>query len=336
MSAKRVSAPAWPAGTAGHEMTAHFPVARCGQTVKQVQEMVRAGIHSYDTIIYIYVVDDERHLVGVLSIQELFGRKASQDIAKACNRKNLATAHPWSRREKIAYLALTRNLKAIPVIDKEGMLVGMLPPDALMRILHREMHEDVLHMAGIHHRGVHHEQEFDNILKISVWSSLRHRLPWLCLGMGGGLIAAQVIGFFEATLEQNVLIAAFIPLVVYMSSAVGIQMEAFIIRDLAMDRRLPFHRYFLRQLVIIFCMALFLAMSGAGISFLLHGQSEISLVLGVSLFIAILSSINTGLLIPYILSRFRMDPANASGPTATIIQDLTTVIIYFMVATVLL
>jgi magnesium transporter len=233
-------------------------------------------------------------------------------------------------------MALRRNIKAVPVIERDGRLLGVLSPDALLHILYREMQDDTLHMAGIHHRGVHHEQIFDNILQISVWRSLLHRFPWLLLGLLGGIAAASIIGLFEATLQQHLLLAAFIPLLVYMSDAVGTQMEAFIIRDLAIDQRLRFGRYFLRQLSIIACLGfvfgglLFLAIAG------LYGEFQIAVVLGFSLFVGIISSVFTGLIIPYLFSRFRMDPANASGPTATIIQDLMTVVIYFSVATILL
>lgn len=317
-------------------MVHDLPVARVGNTVGEVRESILTRIHSFSSIIYVYVVDEEGHLIGVLSIRELFEGRKDATIESVCIREDVASVHAGDACERVAYLALRRNIKAIPVIDAERTLLGVIPPDALLRILYREMHEDQLHMAGIHHRGVHHEQGLDSILTISLGRSLLHRLPWLFLGMLGGLLAAKIIGSFEQTLEGNLLLAAFIPLVVYMSSAVGLQMESFIIRDLALDRRLPFHRYFVRQFLIIACMAAILAGLGFLSSFALHGQSDVSLVLGVSLFAAILSSLLTGLLIPYVFSRFRMDPANASGPTATIVQDLLSITIYFAVATSML
>jgi magnesium transporter len=326
----------WPARSAGREMIHDVPVARAGQTVAQVKAMIQTHIRKFSTIIYVYVVDDENHLIGLLSIRELFEQKPSAEIRSVCTRRNLVSVHPWHPRERIAYLALARNLKAVPVIDKAGELLGVVPPDALLRILHVEMHEDQLHMAGIHHRGVHHEQMFDNILKISVWRSLLHRFPWLLLGLGGGLLAAGVIGFFEETLHKTLLLAAFIPLIVYMSDAVGTQMEAFIIRDLAMDRKLRFGAYFLRQFLIVAALGIAfgaLLFVSAG---LFYGDIRLAGVISFSLFAAIVSSVFTGLIVPYLFSRIRFDPANASGPTATIIQDLLSVIIYFSVATLLL
>ncbi|MEK7136959.1 MAG: magnesium transporter, partial [Patescibacteria group bacterium] len=155
-------------------------------------------------------------------------------------------------------------------------------------------------------------------------------------GLIGGLIAARIIANFETTLEQNLILAAFIPLIVYMGDAVGTQMEACIIRDLALDAYLPFRRYFFRQLLIIgtigilFGITIFIAAS------LFFRNAGIGQVLGIALTAAIISSVFTGLLIPYFASKLRLDPADASGPIATIIQDILSITIYFAVATALL
>jgi magnesium transporter len=149
-------------------------------------------------------------------------------------------------------------------------------------------------------------------------------------------MAAGIVGSFEETISQHLVLAAFIPLIVYMADAVGTQMEAFIIRDLAMHPRLPFRRYVLRQLSIIVLIGVLTSTLLYTGSLLVYRQAMVSLVLGVSLFAAIISSVLTGLIIPYAFGRFRMDPANASGPIATIIQDLLSVFIYFLVASTLL
>jgi magnesium transporter len=185
------------------------------------------------------------------------------------------------------------------------------------------------------HRIVQRYKE-DNVLRLPFWQSVRHRFPWLLLGLFGGVMAAGIVGSFEETISQHLVLAAFIPLIVYMADAVGTQMEAFIIRDLAMHPRLPFRRYVLRQLSIIVLIGVLTSTLLYTGSLLVYRQAMVSLVLGVSLFAAIISSVLTGLIIPYAFGRFRMDPANASGPIATIIQDLLSVFIYFLVASTLL
>jgi magnesium transporter len=161
-------------------------------------------------------------------------------------------------------------------------------------------------------------------------------LPWLAAGMLGGILIAKIIGRFEATLSENLILAAFIPLIVYMSDAVGTQMEAFIIRDLATDPGLNFFRYLFRQISIVLIIGLIISAGLFAVSNFFHGDMEISLVLSISMLAAIMSSVITGLCVPFLFSKLSFDPANASGPLATIIQDTLSVFIYFTVATALL
>lgn len=176
----------------------------------------------------------------------------------------------------------------------------------------------------------------DDVLKMPIHKSIAHRLPWLVLGMVGGVLAADIVESFEKILEQNIILAAYIPLIVYMSDAVGTQMEAFAIRDLALHSHLKFLRYFLRQLVVVTIMGAALSTLLLGYSWMRHDDRHISIVLGVSLYAAIMTSLITGLLIPYIFRKMRLDPANASGPIATIIQDIFSVLVYFFVASKIL
>jgi len=180
------------------------------------------------------------------------------------------------------------------------------------------------------------DERIDNIMRLKVGTSVRHRLPWLVLGLLGGLLAAQIIGAFETTLTKNLLLASFIPLVVYISDAVGTQMESFVIRDIAIHKGINFFKYFLKQFVIVTIMAVILAAGLYVIILFLHGDSNLSLAVTLSMFFAIESSIFTGIILPILFRRLNLDPANASGPIATIVQDLLSVTIYFLVAARLL
>jgi magnesium transporter len=123
---------------------------------------------------------------------------------------------------------------------------------------------------------------------------------------------------------------------VYMADAVGTQMEAFIIRDLAVNPALDFFQYLLRQFIIVCLIGLITSGLLLAISTLLYGDLKVAVVLALSLFIAIASSVVTGLVIPFLLGRLKQDPANASGPIATIVQDILTVTIFFLIASWLL
>jgi magnesium transporter len=159
----------------------------------------------------------------------------------------------------------------------------------------------------------------------------------LVLGLLGGLLAAQIITGFEETLSQNLLLASFIPLVVYISDAVGTQMESFVIRDIAIHKGgIHFFKYFSKQFVIVTIIGLILAVGLYGITSVIHSNPKLSLAITLSMFFAIESSIFTGIILPVLFRRMRLDPANASGPIATIVQDILSVTIYFLVASNLL
>jgi len=313
-------------------MTTHVPLATPDQTIGEVQECIREHMRGIETVNYVYVVDDQRTLVGVLSVKDLFRHHATVKVRDIWKTHPLVTVRPASHQERVASLALQHNIKAVPVVDHDHRMLGVIPSDAILSILRKESHEDLLRLGGVHHRGAF----VDNILNLSLLQSLTHRLPWLIVGLFGGIAAAKLISGYEATLQEELLLAAFLPLIVYMSSAVGTQMQAFIIRDLSIDRQLPFAKYFFRQTGVVFFIAVFTAGLLFATTLFLHGNTQLSGVLAVSLVASVLSSLLTGLLIPYGFSRVQMDPANASGPVSTIVQDLLSILIYFTVATSLL
>ncbi len=161
---------------------------------------------------------------------------------------------------------------------------------------------------------------------------IRTRVLWLLIGLGLSLGIAEVIKTFDSTLEQNLLLVSFIPLVVYMSDAAGTQMEAIIIRGLHTKGKFHFMKFIGHQAVVVSAVALIIgAVSGIAVT-LLHNSSELGLVIGISLVIGIMTSLFTGSLLPYFFWRLHNDPAEAGGPIATVIQDFLSVIIFFSAA----
>ncbi len=313
-------------------MTASVPTARADQTLGEVHEQIIREMKGIETINYVYVLDGARKLIGIFSIKDLYRFPARTKVASVYKRASLVTVKPTTDQEHVVYLALQHNIKAIPVVSQDHTFLGVIPSDTILTILNREAHEDLLRLAGVHHRRA----MTDNILTLPILESLEHRLPWLFIGLVGGLFAARIIGSFEQTLEQNLILAAFIPLIVYLSDAVGTQVEVFLIRDLAIDRHLAFRKYCFRQTLVIGAIAVIFSLLIFSSTFLWYGNANLSAVLGLSLFAAVASSLFTGLLVPYCFYRLRLDPANASGPLATIIQDLLSIVIYFAVASALL
>jgi len=180
------------------------------------------------------------------------------------------------------------------------------------------------------------KKNIDDVFRTPIYKSIWHRTPWLMLGLMGGVLAAGIVNSFEKTLETNLYLASFIPLIVYMSDAVGTQMEAFAIRDMAIQSHLKFVRYFLRQMVVVTLIGLILSGCLLVINVFLGHEPKVGWALSISLFAAIESSLLTGLLVPYIFNRINLDPANASGPVATILQDLLSITVYFAIAQAML
>lgn len=177
--------------------------------------------------------------------------------------------------------------------------------------------------------------EVDYVMKLSTRTSVKHRLPWLILGLIGGIIASHIVSSFEEVLQKNIILAAFIPLIVYMSDAVGTQMESFVIRDLATHKP-KFIKYLAKHLLNTSLIAFILGSTLFLYSLVTQNDIRLAFTLSLALFISTTSSVLTGLLLPLIFNKFRTDPANASGPIATIIQDLLSVVIYFYIASILL
>lgn len=312
-------------------LTAKIPVVPVTFTLGDTQSYLLSHKGQFDTIDYIYVADPDGKLVGVSSIKDIYRNPASTKIT-AVKKLLLVTATLKSHPEEIAYLALRHGIKAVPIIDAQGKLLGIIPHDSINRILYRELREDILQMAGVSRGHV----AIDNIFEIPLLHSVRHRLPWLIIGMGGGLAIAQIIGQFEETLRNNMVLAAFVPLIVYIADAVGTQMEAFVIRDFALFRKLNFGKYFIRQLIIVLILALILGIIIGLTGFFLYRRVDVASVLGLAVAGSTLSALFSGLIIPLLFRKMNTDPANASGPLGTIIQDAASVVIYFSIASILL
>src|SRR3989339_140284 len=309
---------AYPPGSAGRLMIANVPVVLPDFSIKQTEELLLEKVKKFETVNYIYVAHKNGKLAGVISIKDIL-RQPKNAIISEVMIKDLILVHPYTDQERVVYLALKKNIKAVPVVDKEGIFLGIVPSDVILEIAYDEAGEDLLSLAGVTRLKIN--KKLDNTLELPLKTLLKHRLPWLFIGMLGGLLTAQIIGLFEITLAQNIILASFIPLIVYMGGATLAQTQAFFIRDIALSPKLNFAKYFFKQSAITLSIALFISAMLFIFGLLFFDNLEIVQVLAAALFAAILSSIISGLIIPFIFNSLKMDPANASGPIATIIQD---------------
>lgn len=320
----------WRPESAGRKMIENVPLVLPQETISDVRQMLFEKIKEFETINYIYVIKQDRKLVGVFSIKEIF-QESKETKVRDIMEKKIIKVRPHIDQERVALLALRHNLKAIPVVDKENKFLGVVPSDVILEILHTEDIEDILHFAGV----FKHDTSAVKILQAPVRTLTRIRLPWLILGLFGGVLAARIVTFFETSLKDHFILAAFIPLILYMSHAVGVQSQILFIRNLALAE-FSQKNYFFKELKISVLIAFSLAVLLFFISLLFSDQLYISFILSLSLFLAIMGAILSAILIPWTLQKLKKDPALGSGPFCAIASDITSLVIYFLTTFLLL
>lgn len=313
---------------AGKLVTSFIHLASDTETIADVRQRLFESSSAFNSNNDVYVIDKERKLVGVFPIIESLRLDPMTPIKKIMQ-TDLIVGHPHSDREHIAHLALKNNIKAVPIVDKDSRFLGIVPSDQILRTLYQELREDFLKAAGI----VPQSETFEDQLSMNTLTSFIHRLPWILLGLFGGMAAARIVGIFEHTLTENLILAAFIPLIVYMSDAVGTQTQTLFIRDLAFNCHLPIVRYTLKQTYISALIAAICGVATWLMVFIFWHESYLGIVIGVATTISILLSTFIAIAIPYLLHLFKQDPADGSGPFATVLQDIFSIIIYFLIAT---
>jgi len=316
--------------TAGSLMTAQVPLVSKEKTIEEVQNLLFKKMKGFETVNYIYVIDEKKKLIGVFSIKEVFRKPKNLKVSDIM-KKEIIKCRVSTEQERVAILALRNNLKAIPVVGKENKFLGVISSDTILSVLHQENVEDILLAGGISKLG----DSFKELITADAGTLVKIRIPWLLLGLFGGVFVAQIIGFFENTLKSQILLALFIPVIVYMSGAVATQTQTLIIRGIAINPELNLKKYFLREIKIGSLLALILGGILTIISFLWWQESSLAIILGLSLFFGIFFSVVVATLIPLVLQKFKKDPALGSGPFATIITDILSITAYFLIANLL-
>lgn len=194
-----------------------------------------------------------------------------------------------------------------------------------------EEHARALKCAGFHHG----EAGILDIIHARVSKLVWVRLPWLLVGLIGGVLAINIVKYFETVLQKQIALAFFIPVIVYMADAVGTQTEALFIRSEIIGGIRP-RRYILREAIVGFFLGLIIASLNFLFAYILFRDFKLALIVGISLFITIFLSVYLAVLIPICLIKLKKDPSVGSGPFATVLQDILSITVYFVIATLML
>jgi magnesium transporter len=314
---------------AGGLMAKELIKVRQNWTVNQCIEEIRKQAENVDKFYAVYVVDDTDRLIGRVSLKSLVLANAFKSVAEIMEEEEVVSVETYLEDTEVADVMQKYDLESVPVVNVNGQLVGRITIDDVVDVIKEQAEEERQIMAGISE-----DVEEDD----SVWRNTRARLPWLIIGILGGLMNAKFMGLFEAELIQVTAIAFFIPLIQATGGNVGIQSASIVVQSLAnpgfvVESLWP-------RLVKVFLVAMLNGVFLAGIVFganvLLFTEFELSLTVSVALFSVVLFASFMGTVTPMVLNYFGFNPALASGPFITTTNDLLGLTIYFFTVNLLL
>ena len=321
---------AYPEDSAGSMMstdifTLHQDTS-CGEALKAIQDQEEA-----EMVFYLYITNDENSLSGIASLRTLATNPQNTTL-KDIMIKKIHSVRPEMDQEDVAQIVAQYNYLAVPVVDVDNHLLGIVTVDDVVDVIREEATEDFLKMAGA---GKDRE-----ILLKSSFENVRARFPWLFASWVGGVIAATVIGVFENMLENIIILTAFIPVIIGMGGNIGTQSSTIIVRGMATGRIEIGNEWkiLIKELKIGLILGLlygFLLGMFAIFKFV-DTDPVIGLVVGLSICASMVLATGVGTFSPLILRKLDIDPAIATGPFVTTSIDILGVLLYFIIANSLL
>jgi len=306
--------------TAAAHATGSVPIAAPDDRVADLLAGMRG--QRFDSAGVIAVCAGER-LAGVVTIERLLAARPGARLADVMDTDPPRVA-PGADQEQAAWVAVQHGQAGLAVIDEAGRFAGLVPPQRLLGVLLAEHDEDMARLGGFLASTRRARLAITEPVRRRLW----HRLPWLLMGLAGALLSAGLVGAFEAQLQQQVLIALFVPGVVYIADAVGTQTEALIIRGLSVGAGVA--RVALRETVTGLALGALLALLTLPVIWGVWGLADLALAVAVAVFAASATATTVAMALPWLFDRFGVDPAYGSGPLATVVQDLLSVLIYFL------
>jgi magnesium transporter len=311
--------------TAGSIMTTEYIAIHANQTVKSAMQILKNEAPKAEMIYYVYVIDEEKRLVGVISLRDLIIAEDDSMISEVMHDR-VVSVSVAEDQEEVAKKMRDYNFLALPVVDFQQHLVGIITVDDVMDVMEEEASDDYSKLAAV--------TDLDRIDRNPI-SAAKKRLPWLIVLLFLGMFTASLIGRFEETLDKMAILAVFIPLIAGMAGNTGTQALAVAVRGIAtgeFDKESKF-RLLVREagtgLITGTTCGLFVML----IVLIWKQDLILGLLVGVSILISLIVATLAGAFVPLFMHRLKVDPAVASGPFITTINDLISIFIYFGLAT---
>ena len=307
--------------SAGSLMAKELIKVNINWTVLRCVREMRKQTKNIDKVYSIYVVDNQNKLLGTLSLKKLLMADENEIIKQIYNSKIFYVLENINK-EKVSIMIEKFDLVVIPVVDNLGRLIGRITIDDVVDVIKEEAIEDYNMASGISETV----KSNDNIATIT-----RARIPWLIIGLFGGIIGAEIIGFFD--LKKNIELAFFTPLIAAMGGNVGVQSAAIIVQGLANNsiELESITKKLFKELLVALVNSTICCLLVVMITYLLGYSSNIYLTVSLSLMVVIIFASIFGTSIPLILHKYNIDPALATGPFITTVNDILGLYIYFLI-----
>jgi magnesium transporter len=320
----------YPPRTAGRLMTEKFATIRPEWTVAETLDQLKRIDPEVETVQSLYALDANGRLVGYVALRRLFPAPPDRKIADIMERR-LLTARPDASQEEVARLVSKYDVHAIPVVDEDNRLLGIVTVDDVIDVMIEEQTEDVLHMGGV---SVTEEAVEQGYFATKPWRNVRSRFNWLLLLFVAETFTGTVLRHFEDELARVVALSFFIPLLIGTGGNSGSQTVTTIVRGLAVGeiRLRDFGRVLVREGGSGVVLGLMLGVIGFGRALLWGSSVPLAMTVGVSI-LAICAWANAvGSMIPMLATRLKIDPTVMSAPLIATLVDATGLIIYFTIA----
>lgn len=317
----------YPEDSAGGIMQVELVAVPESATVEQTIEEVRANADEVSTLHFVYVVDDEQRLVGVLNLGALLLAPPDRPIHELM-KHTVRVVHPELDQEDVARMFRRYDLVALPVVDDRGRLLGRIMHDDVVDVLEEEADEDIMHMAG----AAVFEPDLvytDRIFKIT-----SVRLPWLLATLAGLTFPALLVEAFQVSFPKMMALVPFIPVIGAMGGNIGGQSSTIIVRGFATGR-VDFQNlrgFLLKEFLVGLLMGVACGLLVAAVATLWHGDPMLSVTVAASMVMAMATAAMLGVLVPFFFRLIKVDPAIAAGPLVTTINDTTAISIYYLTA----
>ena len=317
--------------TAGRIMTTEFISLKKEMSVEQAIESVRRQARDKETIYTLFVTNNSKVLEGVLSLKELIMAHGDSILGDIMSR-GIIKVYTDTNQEEVAHTMQELDLLAIPVVDKEERLVGIVTIDDAVDILEEEVTDDIFDQAGLVDITNNDADRSDILISGKLWNIWKVRMPFLLITLVAGVLCGLVIDGFENALNSIAVVAIFIPLIMDMGGNVGTQSSTVFVRGVALgDIDIKhFLKHFLKEIGVGLSMGTMIGTTAGVIAAVWQGMPMLGLAVGLSLVVTMTLAATLGFLVPFILIKLKVDQAAGSAPIITSIKDISGLVIYFV------